>query len=172
MSGKSDVHPHSREFAPNELGIEGALLWSVRAWVMDCTGPSFVASGDRITRLWSNLGIPVIAEYIDGMMWALAHGRRRSLRIHFLSRPEISADEAALLGAVARSRASQDDAVILRLSAMVMPGAAAAICDVAYRVRRTLDAAGHILPQNEATLFERAALGISLPTGSAPPYLH
>ncbi len=156
-----------------KTGIEVALLWSVRAWVIDCTGPKFVASGDRILQLWSDLGLPIVAEYIDGMMWALAYGRRRTLRIHCLSTPVISADEAALLSAIARARASKDNFVISKLSAMVMPGAAAAICNGARRLRCVLAAAGHTLPQDEATLLERAALGNVLQSaGAASPYVH
>ena len=167
------MRPCFYESASGDFGVEGALLWSIRAWVADCTGPDFIASGDRIPRLWSDYAMPMVAGYIDGMMWALARGKRRTLQICCLGMPEVSADEAVLLSAVAKAQTSRNEFVVSKLSAMVMPGAAVAICDGAHRIRCALTAKGYVLPQDEATLLERVALSIFLQSnGSASPYLH
>ena len=151
------MRPCPQKPTPNGFEIEAALLWSLRVWVIDCTEPNFVASCNRIKRLWSDFGLPDVAGYIDGLMWALAQGRKRVVQINCPGTPDISGDEAVLLSAVATVRASEDEIVISKLSTLLVQGAAEAVCDGAHRMQCVLRAGGYVLPWDEPTLLERAA---------------
>ncbi len=167
------MRPCLQKPASNGVGIEAALLWSLRVWVIDCTGPNFVASRNRIERLWSDFGVPDVAGYIDGLMWALAQGRKRVVQIKCPGTPDISGDEAVLLSAVATVRASKDEIVISRLSTLLVQGAAEAVCDGAHRMQCVLRAGGYVLPWDAATLLERAADKTCMNSAkSEPRHLH
>jgi hypothetical protein len=130
---------------PSPPGIEAALLWSIRAWVIGFSRGIEVQS--RITQLWSRLGVPDAANYIDGMMWALSRGVTRTVEINCVCNGETSDDEATLVNLVVQPIV-YDRILPLEVLSMATPPSTQAICESAARLRQLLTRAGRDFSSN------------------------
>jgi hypothetical protein len=128
------------------LPVESAaLLWCMRIWVAGKLQSIEVDA--RIERVLDTLGAAAAAPFIEGMMFAVGHGATRQVAVHCMCRPAISADEQALLDAVALAQEYRPFEALLLLRGFLSPeGARAAVCSAEgigielARVGRFLDA--------------------------------
>lgn len=122
---------------------EGALLWSMRAWVVG--QHRGVQAEARAAEALACLGAPDAADYLFGFMFALRHGALRTIAVDCPCRPLVSGDERALLGVFALAQEDQSFEAILSLRTLVTSGAARAAYCSAEGVAHALIRAGRWL---------------------------
>jgi hypothetical protein len=146
----NDLHDRFYLDAPLHGGIEPALLWSMRAWVVGFTRQ--IITSDRIDRLWTDLAAPEAARHLNQMMRALASGATRTLEIHCVCNTEISEDEVTLLTLMLQPQ-TNDNIHRPDLLGLTTIASASEICEHAGQLRQALVDAGHrVAPESLATL--------------------
>lgn len=135
---------------------EGALLWSMRAWVAGLRHA--VPSEQRIAEVMARLGTPRATGYLLGFMFTLRHGAVRAIRVSCPCQPRVSADEQALLGVFALAQDGQSFEAMLALRGLVTPAAAAAAYQSAEGVAGELLRAGWLLTPPESDAARHYAL--------------
>jgi hypothetical protein len=123
--------------------LEDVLLWCMRAWVIGrCRG---VATGTRIERALARIGLSEACGYLEGFMWALSRGARRTIEIDCVCHPEVSADERMLLAVFALEQQEAHDDAYAILARLLTERAATAACESAQHLALMLSAAGEVL---------------------------
>lgn len=134
--------------------LEGALLWSIRAWALGLSRG--VAVAEEIRAMYGDLGTPEAAHCLDGFMAALNNGATRMLDVNCVCHPGVSADEFDLLDVLAlQQEGRQDDARAL-LGRMVAPAEAAEGTAWIARLIARLNDVGHRMPRASDALRRHA----------------
>lgn len=132
--------------------LENALLWCMRAWVIGHCNHRKVS--DRMASIFAKLGAAGAVSDLDGLMWALSQGARRTIEVNCVCYSEVSADERMLLDAFALEQQEDHEDAYAILIHLMTERAAAIACDHAHRLALSLAAAGRLLslPQHGCAL--------------------
>lgn len=123
--------------------LDNALLWTMRAWVLGvCRKRDTV---EQIHHVFQSLGAPEGGHQLDRFMRALSHGARRSLEVHCVCNPQVSADEVSLLTVFRLQQEERHEEAFETLSALTAEFAAIAGCDSANRIAIALAECGQLL---------------------------
>jgi hypothetical protein len=144
MPPRPPSRPVPRPMLRAELpALENLLLWCMRAWVIGhCRG---VETSARIEQALEQIELPEALGYLDGFMWALSQGARRTIQIDCVCHPEVSADERALLAVFALQQQEEHEDAYAILARMMTERAAIAACDSAQRLALMLSGVGEEL---------------------------
>ncbi|WP_159996878.1 hypothetical protein [Roseomonas sp. 18066] len=134
--------------------LEGALLWSMRAWALGLSRG--IAVADEIQAMYADLGAPEAAHCLNGFMTALNNGALRMLDVNCVCHPAVSGDEFDLLDVLALQQEERGDDAIALLARMVAHEEAAEATAWITRLIARLNAAGHIMPRASEALRRHA----------------
>ncbi|WP_419897764.1 hypothetical protein [Roseomonas sp. USHLN139] len=134
--------------------LEGALLWSMRAWALGLSRGIAVAA--EIQALYDELGAPEAAQCLTGFMTTLNNGATRMLDVNCVCHPAVSGDEFDLLDVLALQQEGRDADATVLLTRMMAPEEAGQGAAWIGQLIAWLNAAGHRMPRASAALRRHA----------------
>ncbi len=168
-----DVHPLNSEAGSDHLDrcaalspLEGALLWSMRAWALELSRG--ISTAGEIAALYGGLGIPEGAAILDAMMLALNSGATRMLDVNCVCHPDLSADELDLVDLLALQQEGRHEDAVAMLCSMATPQDAVVIAHRAGALVELIHQAGFRLPRGSAALRRHGFRALRAWEGPAP----
>lgn len=133
------------------MPVESAvLLWCMRVSMVEMQKP--VDAEIRTHRVLEALGVAEAAPYVEGLMFAVGHGATRTVAVQCVCQPSISADEQALLDAVALAQESRLFEALLSLRGFLSPDGARAALHSAEKIGVMFARAGRFLDSPSSPL--------------------